>query len=61
MATTERARALQLLARCPNGCTEALVLEEGFKITLLAGLVRDGLVTADLNASSVVWMQITDL
>jgi hypothetical protein len=60
-ATTERVRALQLLARCPNGCTEALVLAHGFTIAFLAGLVRGRLVTAELNATHVVWMQITDL
>jgi hypothetical protein len=60
-ATIERVRALQLLARCPNGCTEALVLAHGFTIAFLAGLVRGRLVTAELNATHVVWMQITDL
>jgi hypothetical protein len=60
-ATTERERALQLLARCPNGCAEALVLAEGFEITFLAGLVRDGLATAELNPTSIVWIEITDL
>jgi hypothetical protein len=60
-ATTERVRALQLLARYPNGCTEALMLGHGFTVAFLAGLVRGRLVTAELNASHVVWMQITDL
>jgi hypothetical protein len=60
-ATTERERALQLLARYPSGCTEALMLAHGFAIALLAELVRDRLVTAELNASHVVWMRITAL
>jgi hypothetical protein len=60
-ATTERVRALQLLACHPSGCTEALVLAHGFTIAFLAGLVRGRLVTAELNASHVVWMRITDL
>ena len=60
-ATTERVRALRVLARLPNGCTEALILAHGFTIIFLAGLVFDGLVTAELNTTRVVWMQITDL
>ena len=35
-ATTERVRALRLLARYPDGCTEALILAHGFTITFLA-------------------------
>jgi hypothetical protein len=60
-ANTERVRALELLARCPNGCAEALMLTRGFTVAFLAGLVGGRLVTAGLNASHVVWMQITDL
>jgi hypothetical protein len=37
------------------------MLAHGFDITSLAGLVFDGLVTAELNNEPVVWMQITDL
>ena len=50
-----------MLARCPDGCTEALMLAHGFTITFLAGLVFDGLVTAELNTTHVVRMRITDL
>ena len=60
-ATTERVRALRLLARYPNGTTEALTLAHGFAIAVLARLVRDRLVTAELNSTREVWMQITDL
>jgi len=60
-ATTERIRALRVLARQPNGCAEAFVLAHGFNITFLAALVFDGLVAAELNTTHVVWMQITDL
>jgi hypothetical protein len=60
-ATTERVRALALLARCPDGCTEALILAHGFTIPFLAGLVGDRLVTAELSAAHQVWVQITDL
>jgi DNA-binding PadR family transcriptional regulator len=60
-ATTERARALRLLARHRNGCTEALVLAHGSTVPSLAGLVRDRLVSAELHPAGVVWIQITDL
>jgi hypothetical protein len=54
-------RALRLLARLPDGCAETVMLAEGFRIPFLASLVSDGLVTAELNAAHVVWVQITDL
>ena len=60
-ATTEWVQALESLARHPNGCSEALMLAHGFTVAFLAGLVRGRLVTAELNATHVVWMQITDL
>jgi hypothetical protein len=60
-ATTERARALRLLARLPHGCTETVMLADGFKIAFLADLVRDGLVTAELTTAHIVWVQITAL
>ena len=60
-ATTERVRALGLLARYPDGCTEALILAHGFTVTFLADLVTAGLVTAELSAEHDVLVQITDL
>jgi hypothetical protein len=54
-------RALELLARYPNGCGEALMLAHGLTVAFLAALVRGRLVTAELNATQVVWMQITEL
>ena len=60
-ATTERVRALRLLARCPNGCAETLMLANGFTVGLLAGLVRDRFVTAGVNGADIVWLEITDL
>jgi hypothetical protein len=60
-ATTEWVRALRLLARRPDGCPESVMVAEGFRIAFLAGLVRNGLVTAELNTSHVVWVQITEL
>ena len=41
-------RALRVLADCGDGgCTEAVMLAHGFTIGLLAGLIRDGLVTVE--------------
>jgi hypothetical protein len=60
-AATEWVRALELLARYPNGCSEALMLAHGFTVVFLAALVRGRLATAGLNATHVVWIQITDL
>ena len=42
----DRRRALQLLASCRDGCTEAIMLAHGFKIDVLVELVRAGLATA---------------
>jgi hypothetical protein len=44
--TAERKRALRMLTRSPDGCTEAILLAYGFKIEMLAGLLLDGLATA---------------
>jgi hypothetical protein len=60
-ATTEWVRALELLARYPNGCSEALMLAHGFTVVFLAALVRGRLAMAGLTATHVVWIQITDL
>jgi hypothetical protein len=63
----ERLRGLRLLARCPDGCTETVMISYGFSIDFLAGLVSDGLVTAELSTvraggrgGIVVWMRITE-
>jgi hypothetical protein len=63
----ERLRALRLLARCPDGCTEALMMAYGFSVDFLAGLATDGLITAEPRAMraagrpmSMVWIRITD-
>jgi hypothetical protein len=39
-------RALELLASCRDGCTEALMLAHGFTIPQMVELVRAGLATA---------------
>jgi hypothetical protein len=63
----EQLRALRLLAACPVGCSEAIVLAYGFEIELVVGLVRDGLATtqrgtvrADKRPVEVTWVTITD-
>jgi hypothetical protein len=40
--TDEQRRALRLLARSPNGCTEAVMLEHGFRTNFASDLVRAG-------------------
>jgi hypothetical protein len=64
--TDEQRRALQLLARSPNGCTEALMMAHGFEGAMLDRLVLDGLARAEEHATmagsramKVVWLQIT--
>jgi hypothetical protein len=42
----DRRRALELLASCRDGCTEAIMLAHGFSIEQLVELVRAGLATA---------------
>jgi hypothetical protein len=43
----DRRRALELLADCAYGCTEAVMLAHGLKHAVLVCLVRDGLATAE--------------
>jgi hypothetical protein len=42
----DRRRALELLASSPDGCTEGLMVANGFTIELLLELVRTGLASA---------------
>jgi len=42
----DRQRALALLASCPDGCPEALMIAHGFTIEDMVALVHDGLATA---------------
>jgi hypothetical protein len=42
----DRRRALELLAACPDGCTEAILAAHGFTTTAIVGLVRAGLASA---------------
>ena len=41
--TDEHLRALRVLARHPNGCTEATLLKQGFTVGQLSYLVYAGL------------------
>jgi hypothetical protein len=42
----DRRRALELLASCRDGCTEAVLLAHGFTVAQLVDLVRAGLASA---------------
>jgi acyl-coenzyme A thioesterase PaaI-like protein len=62
-------RALAILANAKaRGCTAATLLAHGFKIEMLAGLVRDGYATAcpevvkaDGRTTEVARVRITDV
>ena len=64
--TDEQRRALRLLERSANGCTEALMMAHGFQLAFLGKLSFDGfaLATPHLTQAGskpmiVVWMTIT--
>jgi tryptophan synthase beta subunit len=42
----DRRRALELLASCRGGCSEAIMLAHGFSIDMMVELVNAGLATA---------------
>jgi hypothetical protein len=42
----DRRRALELLASCRDGCTEAIMLAHGFSIDMMVELMNAGLATA---------------
>ena len=42
----DRRRALELLASCPDGCTETIMLAHGFTVGQLDELIRAGFATA---------------
>jgi hypothetical protein len=50
--TDEQRRALRLLARSPNGCTEAIMLAHGFESALLGKLTVDGLAKVEVHDTS---------
>ena len=41
-----RRAALELLASCRDGCTEAIMVAHGFNPEMMVEMVRDGLATA---------------
>jgi hypothetical protein len=66
--TAERLRALLLLARNPNGCTEAMMMAHGFTTEMLEEFVTTGLAKASpeqmkiaRRQRKVICFQITDL
>jgi hypothetical protein len=66
--TAERLRALLLLARNPNGCTEAMMMAHGFTTEMLEEFVTTGLAKASpeqmkiaRRLRKVICFQITDL
>jgi hypothetical protein len=65
--TDEQRRALRLLARSPNGCTEALMMAYGFELKMLEKLVIGGLAVAVDHSTmtgrrrmKVTWLRITN-
>jgi hypothetical protein len=42
----DRRRALELLASCRDGCTEAVMLADGFSIDMMVEIINAGLATA---------------
>jgi hypothetical protein len=64
--TDEQRCALRILARSPNGCTEALMLAHDFEIAMLGKLALDGFARVKAHDTmaggrrmKVVWLQIT--
>jgi hypothetical protein len=45
----DRRRALELLASCSDGCTEAVMLAHGFTVEDMVELVRAGLASASVE------------
>jgi hypothetical protein len=45
MSKADHRRALELLARCTDGCSKAVLLARGFRPKLIPELVRTGLAT----------------
>ena len=46
----DRRRALELIASCPDGCTETIMLVHGFTVGQLDELIRAGLATAQTES-----------
>jgi hypothetical protein len=64
--TDEQRRALRILSRSPDGCTEALLLAHGFEIAMPGKLALDGFAKVEAHDTmagsrrrKAVWLQIT--
>jgi hypothetical protein len=44
-ALTDRRQALELLASCPDGCPDALMIEHGCSVALMVDLIQARLAT----------------
>jgi hypothetical protein len=55
-----RKRALRPLARHLDGCDEAVLVADGFSVSLLAVLAFPKMRTVTRFGREVVWMQITE-
>ena len=64
--SSERRRALALLAASPDGTTEAMALAHGFSTEMMGELISDGLANAQAErviagrVIEVIWVRITD-
>jgi hypothetical protein len=65
MLSEEETRSLEVFARDPEGCAEAVLLTGGFTIKQLSGLLIDGFATLERRRADVggrerpvFWMQI---
>jgi hypothetical protein len=62
----DRRRALELLASCRDGCSEAIMLTHGFTVAQMADLVRVGLASesaervAGIDTAEVARLRITE-
>jgi hypothetical protein len=67
LLNSERHRALRVLEKAPNGCTEALMLAHRFTAELLDRMVAEGVATTQRHRTragrrriEVKWLTITD-
>jgi hypothetical protein len=65
--SNEQRRALEVLARHPDGCAEAVLLADGFHVGQLAVLTFDGLAEMQRTVTdiggrrrTVAWIKITE-
>src|SRR5262245_19588558 len=54
----DRRRALEFLVASPEGCTEALMLANGFSVEMLVELIRTGLASAQAERTMAGGKQI---